>query len=149
MVIKKGEEYIDGSGKKWRILTNASDVYGSVIFLGVCYQTESRPGMETRFFLTNGEVLGDSMEANRLQLFDWRDLKKDDVVLAGRCGTEGVLHSLKRLHVDRIDDTYVYLYSDGKSSLTMDPRVDCILKMTPESIAGRAIKPMCESYTLD
>lgn len=116
--LELGKTYRNRLGQEVRIIYGGSMSQGPRIveyFVGV-HETwvngNACPISHT--YQPDGWRYGGSTD-HRLGVFDWRDLKRDDVIEIARGSC-----SVKR-YVCRLEENSIVMYADGVSSITFDP----------------------------
>lgn len=139
-LLKVGKEYQNGRGRTFQILQKTKTGKGQTVFLGVSESAETYVGFVTGYYLGDGTSLVGGTEADNLQVFDYRSLQLDDVILI-----DSPHHGEKKTyyrHVCRVENEAVYIYCDGVSSLTRDPTHNGILKISPSLIVKKVTKSL-------
>lgn len=131
-----GKEYLDGTGEIWNIVATALNLDGVAYFLGVHYSTRSHIGMDARFFSESGYCLLSSRESGMdLLIFDWRELKRDDVVLV-KSKIDPESSYARHVHSVDVENETVSLYGGGTSARTFKAGYNSIQEKHPASILG-------------
>lgn len=135
--IEVGKEYKNGRGQVISILAEAKNSEGIHTYLGVYKNTEYITGMDCLYYNENGTPALYGSILDNLEVFDWRSLKRDDVV-------EVVVNpdhpeDVRRRHVAYVTHDKVCVYRYGASSKTYSGDIDDIGMYSPEYILREVV----------